>query len=249
MSSVAVSKMHGTLNDFVVLDHRRQNVGDLSTFARRVCDRRSGIGADGLIVLLSSDRADARMRIINADGSEAEMCGNGMRCAVRYLSEHGEGDRFTIETLGGMIGAQVLEKGDAYQVRLNVGVPRFEHRALPFADAAFLWVGNPHVVVFERSLDAIDLVAVGQRMSEVNVHLAVVRDRGHLEVRHHERGVGLTNACGTGSVACAVAAITRGACDSPVAVHVPGGVLQVEWDGAGEAFLTGPAIRVFDAQL
>jgi diaminopimelate epimerase len=250
MSPVAVSKMHGTLNDFVVLDERSaQIVGDVVAFARRICDRRGGIGADGLIVLLPSERADARMRIINADGSEAEMCGNGMRCAVRYLSECGEGERFRIETLAGIIGAQVLEKNDEYRIRLNVGVPLFEHRALPFEDAAFVSVGNPHVVIFERSLDAIDLLTIGRRMSDVNVHLAVVADAHRLDVRHHERGVGLTNACGTGAVACAAAAIKRGLAESPVDVHVPGGVLTIEWDGAGEAFLTGPAVRVFDARV
>jgi diaminopimelate epimerase len=250
MSPVAVSKMHGTLNDFIVLDERNSpSVGDVVAFARRACDRRGGIGADGLIVLLPSERAYARMRIINADGSEAEMCGNGMRCAVRYLCEHGEGERFKIETLAGIIGADVLERGDEYRIRINVGAPQFEHRALPFTDSAFVWVGNPHVVIFERSLDAIDLVSVGKQMSDVNVHVAVPVDRGRLDVRHHERGVGLTNACGTGAVACAAAAMKRGLVESPVEVHVPGGVLTIEWDGEGVAFLTGPAVRVFDARL
>ena len=250
MSPVAVSKMHGTLNDFVVVDQRESSaVSDLAVFARQVCDRRGGVGADGLIALFPSQRAYARMRIINADGSEAEMCGNGMRCAVRFLSERGEGDRFTIETLGGDIGAEVLEKGDAYRIRLNVGVPRFEHRALPFSDAAFVVVGNPHVVIFADALDAVDLVSVGKRMSDVNVHVAAVRDRHWIDVLHHERGVGLTNACGTGAVACAAAAIKRGIADSPVDAHVPGGVLTVDWDGTGEAFLTGPAVRVFDARI
>ncbi len=249
MSPVAVSKMHGTLNDFVVLDQRTPSVADLFSFARTVCERRGGIGADGLIVLLSSERADARMRIINADGSEAEMCGNGMRCAVRYLSENGEGDRFHIETLAGIIGAQVIEKGDVYSIRLNMGVPTFEERHLPFADASYVSLGNPHVVIFERSLDALDLVDVGRKMSDVNVHVAVPVDRHRVDVRHHERGVGLTQACGTGAVASAAAAIRRGVADSPVDVHVPGGVLRVEWDGSGEAYLTGPAVRVFDARL
>jgi diaminopimelate epimerase len=249
MSSVAVSKMHGTLNDFVVLDQRTQSVDDLVAFARRVCDRRAGVGADGVVALLPSENADARMRIINADGSEAEMCGNGMRCAVRYLSEHGEGEDFHIETLAGIIGAQVLEKGHAYRIRLNVGVPRFEHRALPFPDAAFVSMGNPHVVIFASSLDAVDLPAIGRQMSNVNVHVAVRVNHRRLDVRHHERGVGPTQACGTGAVACAAAAIKRGIAESPVDVHVPGGMLQVEWDGTGEAFLTGPAVKVFDARV
>jgi diaminopimelate epimerase len=249
MPLVAVTKMHGTLNDFVLLDERAHPVDDIVAFARRVCDRRSGVGADGLIVISPSGHADARMRIINADGSEAEMCGNGMRCAVRYLCECGEGDRFNVETLAGIVHAQVLQRGETYRVRLNVGVPRFEKMHLPFRDAEFVSLGNPHVVIFVPAIDAMDVRVFGAKMPEVNVHLAAVTDRHRLDVVHHERGVGQTQACGTGAVASAAAAIKRGLCDSPVDVHVPGGLLYVEWDGAGEAFLTGPAVRVFDARV
>lgn len=249
MSPLAVTKMHGTLNDFVILDRRESSVDDLASFARKVCNRRGGIGADGVIVLESSEIADARMRVINADGSEAEMCGNGMRCAIRYLSERGEGDVYRVETLAGIIGAQVLSKGEEYQIRLNVGTPQFVEKPLPFDDASYVVVGNPHLVIFERSLDALDIVALGKSMPDVNVHIAVPVDAHRIDVRHHERGVGLTNACGTGSVACAAAAIRRGIAQSPVEVHVPGGVLGVEWDGRGEAYLIGPAVRVFDARL
>jgi diaminopimelate epimerase len=252
MSSVAVTKLHGTFNDFVVLDQRnpaQSKVADLSAFARKVCDRRGGVGADGLLVLLAADRAYARMRVINADGSEAEMCGNGMRCAIRYLSERGEGEHFEIETLAGIIVADVLEKGEAYEIRLNLGTPAFEQRELPFPNASYVRMGNPHVVIFEDSLDAIDLIAVGRQMSDVNVHLAVPVDRHRIDVRHHERGVGMTYACGTGAASAAVAAIERGIADSPVDVHVPGGRLRIEWDGSNEVFLTGPAVRVFDAEV
>lgn len=249
MSAVAVTKLHGAFNDFVVLDQRPPTIEDLPAFARSVCDRRGGVGADGLIVLLHSETADARMRVINADGSEAEMCGNGMRCAIRYLSERGEGDRFTIETLAGPIGAEVLEKGETYRIRLHLGVPQVQNRALPFERAAYVLMGNPHVVIFERALDAIDLAAAGRRMPDVNVHVAVPVDRHRIDVRHYERGVGFTYACGTGSVACAAAAIAAGLAESPVDVHVPGGVLRAEWDGKGDAYLTGPAVRVFEAQV
>jgi len=249
MPRTAVTKMHGTLNDFVLLDQRSQDVSDLAAFARMVCDRRTGIGADGVIAISSCDGADARMRIINADGSEAEMCGNGMRCAVRYLSELGEGDRFRIQTLAGLIVADVLSKGEEYTVRLNIGVPQFQAQPLPFPNAQFVSLGNPHAVVFVESLDGFDLVAAGKSAPQWNVHSAVVVNRGRIDARHFERGVGLTYACGTGAVACAAAAIARGLCESPIDVHVPGGVLRVEWDGIGEAFLTGPAVRVFDAQL
>lgn len=245
----AVTKMHGTFNDFVILDDRANAIAGFEDLARALCDRRGGIGADGLIVISRSAIADARMRIFNADGSEAEMCGNGMRCAVRFLSELGEGDAFRMETGAGIIVANVLEKGDAYTVRLNVGVPVIETKALPVADAMFVIVGNPHVVIFLDSIDGYDLVSAGREMPQYNVHVAAVRDRSQIDARPYERGVGLTQACGTGAVACAAAAIHSGLCDSPVRVHVPGGVLTVEWDGANEAFLTGPAVRVFDAEL
>jgi diaminopimelate epimerase len=246
MRPVAVTKMHGTFNDFIVLDQRSSGVADLHTFARNACDRRGGIGADGLIVLSPSERADVRMRIINADGSEAEMCGNGARCAARFLNDAGEGTHFRFETLAGIVVADVLDDG---HVRLNVGTPRFEAHALSFPDADFVWVGNPHVVIFARSIDEIDLEALGRANPDVNVHVAVVERRNLMRVRHHERGAGLTYSCGTGAVASAAAAMRRGLADSTVVVSVPGGQVIVEWDGAHEAYLTGPAVRVFDATV
>lgn len=246
MSSVAVTKMHGTFNDFIVLDQRPPTVSDLHGFARNACDRRGGVGADGVIALFPSQTADVRMRVINADGSEAEMCGNGARCAARFLADRGEGKRFRFETLAGTILADVLDDG---QVRLNMGVPRFEERALPFADAEFVSMGNPHVVIFARTLEEIDVEAIGSANPDVNVHAAVVIDEHGMRVRHYERGAGLTYSCGTGAVACAAAAMRRALVQSPVTVHVPGGTVLVEWDGEHEAFLTGPAVRVFDAAV
>jgi len=255
MPGVAVTKMHGAYNDFAVVDRRRDSEPlNPEIFARSICDRRGGIGCDGLIVIEPSQIADARMRIFNADGREAEMCGNGLRCAVRFLSEAGEGDRVRIETASGVLAAEVLRRGDSYEVRTQIGTPHFEMRTLPFAGAAYVVVGNPHVVIFERSLEAIDLSRTAQKLQPsfpggVNVHVAVAVDRHRLDARHWERGVGLTRACGTGSAACAAAAIRRGLAESPVCVHVPGGVLTIEWDGSGDAFLTGPAVRVFDATV
>jgi diaminopimelate epimerase len=255
MPGVAVTKMHGAYNDFAVVDWRNTpETPDPQTLARSICDRRGGVGCDGLIVIEPSAVADARMRIFNADGSEAEMCGNGLRCAVRFLSEAGEGNALRIETASGILPAEVLSSGETYEVRAQIGTPRIEARALPFPSAAYAIVGNPHVVIFERSLDALDLTQAAQKMQPsfpggVNVHVAVPVDRHRLDARHWERGVGLTSACGTGAAACAAAAIRLGLAESPVAVHVPGGVLTIEWDGAGQAFLTGPAVRVFDATV
>ena len=246
MSPVAVTKMHGTFNDFIVLDQRPPTIADLHAFARTACDRRGGVGGDGLLVLLPSQRADVQMRIINADGSEAEMCGNGARCAAQFLADRGEGTHFRFDTLAGIIIADVLPGNS---VRLNMGVPRFETRPLPFPDAEFVSMGNPHVVIFVKSLDDVNVQEIGRSNPDVNVHVAQIIDRSNMRVRHYERGVGMTYSCGTGAVACAAAAMRRGIMDSPIDVNVPGGHVIVEWDGKGEAYLTGPAVRVFDAQV
>lgn len=258
MPTVAVTKMHGTLNDFVVVDQRSSQLADLSAFARSVCDRRGSIGADGVLAILPSANADARVRVINADGGEAEMCGNGIRCVARFLSEAGSADTLRIETLAGIIETAVVAKDDrgSYEIRERMGVPRFEPRAIPFPDAAFVSMGNPHVVIFAAALDAIDLPAAGIQLQRdpafaqgTNVHVAVRSGARRLDVRHWERGVGLTHACGTGAVACAAVAIVRGMVESPVEVYVPGGRLRVEWDGRGESYLTGPAVRAFDTSI
>jgi len=256
MSALAVTKLHGTLNDFILLDARERDGFDLPALARRVCDRRSAIGGDGLLVVLPSESADVRMRIFNADGSEAEMCGNGIRCVARYLNERGEGEQHRIETMAGIISTQVLNGDGSFLIRVELGEPKLQHRPLPVANADFVSMGNPHVVIFARDAYAIDLVAIGERMQRdpafpegTNVHIAVPVSMHRLDVRHYERGVGLTYACGTGAVACAVAAIHRGIAASPVNVHVPGGVLRIEWEGSGNAFMTGPAVRVFDTTL
>jgi diaminopimelate epimerase len=254
---IPVTKMHGARNDFVVLDQRSAPIGTLREFARWACDRRAGIGADGLIVIEASTVADARMRVINADGREAEMCGNGIRCAARWLDEAGEGDRVRFETLAGIVETSVVAREPEYLVRVALGAPRVSPQPVRFMeDARFVEVGNPHVVIFREHVDDVDLTMVATRLQSqnngfsngTNVHLAAV-DGGTLRVRHWERGVGLTMACGTGAVACAAAAIAQEKLSSPVVVFAPGGRLIVEWNGDGQAFLTGPAVRVFDTAV
>jgi diaminopimelate epimerase len=244
MRTVPVTKMHGTRNDFVIVDQRPGAGVDLSTFAKRVCDRRAGIGADGVIALFPSGAADVRMRVINADGSEAEMCGNGARCAARYLYDAGEGAQFRFETGAGIVEAGVLATG---LVRIGMGVPQFAQAPVP-PGATFVSMGNPHAILFVEDLDAVDLEALGKNYPQLNVHAAQILDERRITMRHYERGVGFTHACGTGAVACAAAAIRAGLAQSPVTVSVPGGDLLIEWDGEGEAYLTGPAVRVFDGE-
>ena len=272
--AVPVVKLHGARNDFILIDDRAPSpVTDYPAFARSVCDRHAGVGADGLLVVLPSDRAAVRMRIFNPDGSEAEMCGNGIRCLVRYLCENGEGERFAIDTMAGPIDAMVIAREPAFLVRADMGVPSFEAAAVGYErpgsvlDAALelpdgivrfsgVSLGNPHAVVFTDDAAAVDLPRFGRTVGEhpafathVNAHAAQRIDRANLLVRHWERGAGATQACGTGAVAVAAAAIARGLVDSPVDVHVPGGTLRVEWDGTGHAFMTGEAVHVFDTAV
>jgi len=251
-----VAKMHGARNDFVIVDGRAEPLTDAASFARRICDRRAGVGADGCIVLERSDRADVRMRTINADGSEAEMCGNGIRCAARWLDEAGEGDRIAFETPAGIVRTEVVAREPEYLVSVAMATPHssaFEHPDVP--DAAFVDTGNPHVVVVVADVDAFDLDAAAQRLQRdprfaggVNVHAMTRRSDGALAVRHWERGVGQTMACGTGAIACAAVAVERGIASSPVELVVPGGRLVVRWDAA-IVYLVGPAAHVFDARL
>jgi diaminopimelate epimerase len=251
-----VTKMHGARNDFVVVDARIESLREPPQFARWVCDRRAGIGADGCLVLEPTQVADVRMRTINADGTEAEMCGNGIRCAARWLDEAGEGERIAFATDAGIVRTEIVAREPEYLVRVAIGTPRVEAQALgALPDAAFVDIGNPHVVIFRSDLDAVDLEAVAAALQRepafpagTNVHVAAVSGRRSLRVRHWERGVGLTMACGTGAVACAAAGVARGLIVAPVEVRVPGGNLLVEWDGS-EAHLIGPAVRVFDTEI
>lgn len=254
---VPVTKMHGAGNDFVVLDRRSAQLEDLASFARWVCDRHQGVGADGLIAIESSDSSRLRMRTINADGTEAEMCGNGARCAARWLDEAGEGDIISFDTAAGPVRAQVVSREPEYTVRVAMGRPRAAISPLrAIANAFFVDLGNPHVVVCVDDLEGVSLDGLAAQLQHdsdfpngTNVHLAVAVGPRTIAVRHWERGVGRTLACGTGAVAAATVMVDKKKVGSPVTVVVPGGRLLVEWDDNGNALLTGPAQRVFDAEL
>ena len=228
-------------------------------FARWACDRHAGIGADGLLVLETSRSADVRMRTINADGSEAEMCGNGVRCAARWLDEAGEGERTALRDRGrDRSQTEIVARGPEYLVRVAMGTPRMSSFDVPgFSDDAAssisaIRTSSSFATTPARSISrpsrsgcrAIRAYPTGRTCTPLRSE-----NSGGLRVRHWERGVGLTMACGTGAVACAAVAIARRRVVSPVSVEVPGGRLTVEWDGRGDAFLTGPAIRVFDTEV
>ncbi len=256
-------KMHGLGNDFVVIDARQGAVAIDAHLARAISDRRTGIGCDQLILLEPSDAADLRMRIFNADGGEVEACGNAARC-VTLLA----GGAPTIETRGGTIRG--LANGAGASV--DMGLPRFAWDEIPLAypvDTAAMpvgWeelqrpfavnVGNPHTVFFvNRPVETIKLDRLGPLIENdplfpdrVNVNVAQI-DGDAIRLRVWERGAGLTQACGTGACATAVAAIATRRAKSPVEVHLPGGTLRIEWSRGEPIRMTGPAAHVFTGEI
>ena len=283
MNELAFWKMHGAGNDFVVHappEGETRSDEAWAALAERVCDRHFGVGADGLIAVLASDVADRRMRIFNPDGSEAEMCGNGIRCLVKFTLDQDEALRsrgaLRVETLAGVLDAEATlgADGTVGRVRVGMGAPRFEPEAIgalveqapPVLDLPLEAAGeehrvtlvsmcNPHAVMFgDDPVEAFDLERIGPAIehhplfaNRTNVEIVRVRDRGALEMRVWERGVGETLACGSGACAAVVAARLHGLADGEVAVTVPGGTLGIGWDGAGEVTLEGPAVKVFES--
>jgi diaminopimelate epimerase len=267
--TVSLVKMNGTGNDFVLLDERPQRFERYQEMARVLCDRAGPVGADGLLVLLRPSRHEpelepaAALRIFNADGSEAETCGNGIRCVARYLWGQSEGrTRFTVETPAGPVVTQVEATFPEFRVRVDIGAPLILHRyaagaSIEFGGAAWRYAevstGNLHVVIFVDDVETIDLERMGASVSAdsrfargANVHVAHTVDRRTIRARHFERGVGITRACGSGAVAIAAAAIDDSRASSPLSVYVPGGVLEVEWRAGERAFLRGPVEVEFE---
>lgn len=242
--------MHGTGNDFVLLDRRQPSapagVPD-DELARNMCDRRFGVGADGLIFVETGTAAPIRMRMLNPDGSVSEMCGNGLRCVAALI---GEGT-ISIETGGRVVQAESLDQS---RIRVDMGVaevldPRLESSGFL---GVSITVGNPHYVVFCDNVGGIDLETVGPLIEQApefphrtNVHFAEVIDRGHIRQRTWERGAGITLACGSGACAGALAAVATGRTDRAVAVDLPGGRLDLEVEPDGRVWMTGPAETVF----
>ena len=271
MQRISVTKCQGTGNDFVLLDARGQEPRAYGPLAKYLCDRRFGVGADGLLVLsdAASANADVQMQIFNADGSEAEMCGNGVRCVARYVHE-GDPQRtcLRVETPAGIIETTTLEHDGERQVRVEMGVPQFldfpsgQHQqrltiANEEATSYLVSMGNPHVTIFidkdPKLIDLFEMAAVvdGWRLfpAQTNVEVAQLRSDG-VSMRIRERGVGETWACGTGACAVAAAAIASDRARSPLAVSSMGGTVNIEWGGRGEPLvLTGPAEIVFQADV
>jgi len=269
------TKMHGLGNDFVVIDAIRQPVRLQPEIIRRLADRRLGVGCDQVLVVESptDPAADFRYRIFNRDGGEVEQCGNGARCFARFVRDQGltGKNEIAVETLAGVIHPRIEPDG---MVTVNMGVPRFEPREIPFEAAArqlvhdldvdgqavpvtVVSMGNPHAVQVVDNVELSPVTQQGPRIEHhprfpkrVNAGYLQVTDPRHARVRVWERGAGETLACGTGACAAVVTGRLRGLLDEEVDVQVRGGTLRIVWRGEGEpVWMTGPAVRVFDGQI
>ncbi|MDA0262592.1 MAG: diaminopimelate epimerase [Chloroflexi bacterium] len=278
------TKMHGAGNDYVYVDARSEQ-RDWPELARRMSDRHFGVGGDGLILIKNSDVADLKMSMFNADGSEAEMCGNGIRCFVKYSIDHGivaaTSESVSVETLAGIRHiVPLLEDGQVIGARVSMGLPILTPDDVPVKlesageygsgpvlgypfqmdghdlPLSFVSMGNPHAVTFiDTPVADFPLHAVGPKVENhsifprrVNFEIVNVDSPTHLTARVWERGSGETLACGTGACGIAVASILGGHSGNSVDITLPGGTLKVDWDGAGEVFLEGPAQEVFSGE-
>ncbi len=268
--------MHGLGNDYIVIDNRDDKIGDqkAAELAKKLCTRRFSVGADGLLLVCTSKVADVKMRIFNVDGSEAEMCGNGIRCFSKYCYENGvvKKSEFKVETLGGVKNIWLNLQGDEVaSVKVDMGAPNWERKSLPMAgegtcincslmvdeesyNITALSMGNPHCVIFVETVDETPVEYVGPMVenheafpNRTNVGFVQVISKNELKVRVWERGCGETLACGTGTCAAVAAANRLGKVGNKVTVHVLGGDLHVE---VGKSlFLIGPAEKVYQGTL
>ena len=271
------TKMHGCGNDYVYVSLFEEQIGNAAALAASVSDRRFGIGSDGLITIGPSDKADFRMRIYNADGSEAQMCGNGIRCVAKYVYDHRLTDQtaITVETGAGVKTLDlILEGNKAARVRVDMGEPVLTPSLIPVESErkqvidepirvgdrdwrmTCVSMGNPHAVVFYEDVEQLHIEEYGPlfenhvRFPErINTEFVQVRGRREVIMRVWERGSAETWACGTGACACAMACILNGYTDDTVTVHLRGGDLLIEYDRErNRVFMTGPATEVFTGE-
>ncbi|WP_303722473.1 diaminopimelate epimerase [Malonomonas rubra] len=273
------TKMHGAGNDYVYINGFEEQVADPVILAQRVSNRNFGIGSDGLILILPSELADVKMRMFNADGSEAEMCGNGIRCVAKYAYDHGlvKKQQIEVETASGVLPLQLFigASGLVERVQVNMGTPRLKRAALPMIgppeeqavaiklpvddgeiEVTCVSMGNPHCVVFVDDVEQCDLELIGPLVEKhdwfpnrINVEFVQVVNSKEVIQRTWERGAGETLACGTGASAVTVAGVLTGRTDRKIVNHLRGGDLQLEWLEDGPVMMTGPAVEVFSGEF
>lgn len=270
------AKMHGAGNDYVYVNCFEETVDDPAALARQVSNRNFGIGSDGLILIMPSKVADVCMRMFNSDGSESEMCGNGIRCVAKYAYDHGlvTKQELTAETGAGILTLQLFtnQAGKVDRVRVNMGRPRLTRGQIPMTGSADQQVidqelkvldrtfhitcvsmGNPHCVIFVDNVDEFPLEKYGPLIenhalfpNRTNVEFVEIVSPGEVKQRTWERGAGETLACGTGASAVAVAGILNERTERTILNHLLGGDLELEWTEDGSVFMTGPAVQVFE---
>lgn len=278
--AIEFTKYHGLGNDFILIDNRSSLTPVITPpQAVKWCDRHFGIGADGVIFALPGQNGtDYTMRIFNSDGSEPEMCGNGIRCLAAFLTDL-EGiartkDYYHIHTLAGVITPQLTDDG---QVKVDMGLPRLlapeipttlapadsKVINLPLEVAETTWnvtcvsMGNPHCITFVEDVAAIPLEIIGSKFEHhpvfpqrINTEFIEIVNRNYLKMRVWERGAGITLACGTGACAALVAGVLNDKCDRTATVELPGGLLEIEWSQTDQRiYMTGPAERVFTGKI
>jgi diaminopimelate epimerase len=272
------TKMHGIGNDYIYVNCLNQSVNDPSGVARFVSDRHFGIGSDGLVLILPSETADFRMRMLNSDGSESEMCGNAIRCVGKYVYDNGLTAKKTvnIETLAGIKVLELTVENDKVtMVKVDMGEPilnpkdipvisekdRFISEPVTVDDKTFnvtcVSMGNPHAVSYIDSVSSFPLEVIGPKMEthrlfprKVNAEFVEVIDRTTLKMRVWERGAGETLACGTGACAVLVASVLNGLCERKATIKLLGGDLFIEWNEKdNHVYMTGPATKVFDGTI
>jgi diaminopimelate epimerase len=271
------TKMHGLGNDYIYVNGFEEQIQDPTALAPAMSDRHFGIGADGLILILPSSRADFCMRMFNADGSEAQMCGNGIRCFAKYVYDHRLTQKTTlhIETLAGVLGLELFPNGGVIdQVRVDMGEPRLQRADIPMQGPAgrviqeplvvdgktfevtAVSMGNPHCIVFVDDPRTFEVEYWGPRFEHhaafperVNTEFIHVLDNQTFRMRVWERGSGETLACGTGASAAAVACHLTGRTGRQVTAHLIGGDLELAWDANDHhVYMTGPAVEVFSGE-
>ncbi len=271
------TKMHGAGNDYIYVNCFEEPLSEnLPQLAREVSDRHFGIGADGLILICPSEKADARMRMFNADGSEAEMCGNGIRCLAKYVYDHGicTKGQLAIETEAGILTLELeLDGPKVGRVRVDMGEPILSARQIPTTlpgdpvtdvelpigertlNVSCVSMGNPHCITFVDQLTDDWVLGVGPQVetdphfpNRVNAEFVEVISPSEIRMRVWERGSGETLACGTGACAVCVAGVLTGRTDRKILAHLPGGDLQLHWAENNRVYMTGPAEEVFSGQ-
>lgn len=274
---VRFTKMHGAGNDYIYVDTQRYPIEHPETLAIKWSAPHTGIGSDGLVLIGSSEKGDFSMRIFNADGSEAKMCGNASRCIGKYLYEHGLTHKqdIRLETLSGIKILQLhVKDGSVNSVTVDMGIPADEPvdydgqgakpmKERPIVAGGKQWIGttvsmgNPHLVIFVEDLNEIDIEDAGPKLENhplfpgrINVEFAQILEDGKIRMRVWERGSGITQACGTGACATAVAACITGRCGTKSDIIMDGGTLTIEWNQeTRHVLMTGEATQVFEGEI